>query len=296
MTDLRDTDAVWGAWRARQTAETAEPTGFARMLALCLDLKINWIDHADIYDDGAVESLHGAALDRLSADQRAKLRVISKCGVRFPSAGQPGVRIGHYRSDGAFIRQQAEASLTRLKTERIDLYLLHRPDYLMRVEESARALEDLKAEGKIARYGASNFSARQLDRLASTAPGLAAHQIEFSPLHTTPLDDGTFDQAQQLGLALLAWSPLGGGRLFDESDPQTARVRQSLARAAERLGCDDVASIALAWVRRAAESIPVLGTMNAHRLEQQVRNLRSIELDAQDWYEILEASRGQPVP
>lgn len=297
MKTLIENDLIWGAWRARQSDTTRHPDGFARLLALCLDLEVNWIDHADIYDDGAVEALHGEALDRLSAHQRQGLSVITKCGVRFPSPGQPGVRTVHYRSDAEHIRRQAEASLQRLGVERIDLYLLHRPDYLMQAEETARALEDLHTNGKIAAYGVSNFSIHQLERLrASTDLPMAAHQIEISVGETSALDDGRLDQAARLDMPLLAWSPLAGGRLFsDEGAFQPLRERlEQVARSVDAQGIDE---IALAWLKSLPARIqPILGTMQPDRLQRQVTAYRSLTLDRQDWYAILEAERGAPVP
>lgn len=297
MTALTDTDFIWGAWRARQNAGTASPNGFARRLALALELEVNWIDHADIYDDGAVETLHGDACARLSHQDRDRLRIITKCGVRFPSAGQPGVRAHHYRSDAQYLRQQAEASLSRLRTDRLDLYLLHRPDYLMQADETARALEDLVTQGKIAAFGVSNFSTAQLDRLQSaTVAPLAAHQIELSPLASAPLDDGRLDQARQRDMPLLIWSPLAGGQLFTDT-PAAATLRAALKHGAETSGCTDIAAAALAWLKRLPGTIiPILGTMNETRLHDQITQARRIEMDAQTWYEILEAGRGQRVP
>lgn len=294
MTELHTTLAIWGAWRARQAPETLSVNGYAGMLARVLDQGLNWIDHADIYDDGAVESLHGSAAASLSTEDRAHLRVISKCGVRFPSSGQPGVRVCHYRSDADYIRQQAEASLARLKVERIDLFLLHRPDYLMQAEETARALEDLRTAGKIAAYGASNFSPSQFSNLRSHAPDLSAHQIEFSALENEALDSGTIDQAREDGAAVLAWSPLGGGRLFDDADAVMQRLGPVLDRIAAETGTDR-AGTALNWVARTG-AVPILGTMKADRLERQVASLRGAGMGIQDWYEILEAARGQRVP
>ena len=297
MTDLHETDAIWGAMRAHQSPETQDAAGFARMLSACLDLGMTWIDHADIYDDGAVESLHGQAAALLDTAQRQALRLITKCGVRFRSPGQAGVRLHHYRSDAAYIRQQAEASLKRLGAERIDLYLLHRPDYLMQAEETVRTLEALAAEGKIAAWGVSNFSAHQVDALAAVAGAApAANQIEISPLHTPALDDGTIDQARARGMAVLAWSPLGGSRLFDPQNADEQRVHDTLIRLAGHYRTTDIGALALAWVRRTG-AIPILGTGRIERLESQLAGLRAAaDMDVQDWYEILEAARGRRVP
>ncbi|OLF78264.1 hypothetical protein AWH62_15955 [Maricaulis sp. W15] len=295
--DIHTTPAIWGAMRARRSRDAASTDGFARMLATCLELGTPWIDHADIYDDGAVEALHGAAARTLPSSDRSRLRVISKCGVRFASPGQPGVRLHHYRADAAWLQQQAEASLERLGVERIDLYLLHRPDYLMQAEETARALEGLISSGKIAACGVSNFSCHQVETL--TAAGnltLAANQIELSPFHTTPLDNGQLDHVRRLGMAALAWSPLGGQRLFNADDAVSVRVRTCLKAMQARLpDSPGIDALALAWLRRLG-AIPILGTGSRDRLIRQVQEMRAIEMDVQDWYEILEAGRGVRVP
>lgn len=297
MKTLFENDLIWGAWRARHSDMTREPDGFARLLALCLELEINWIDHADIYDDGAVEDLHGRAIQHLSAAQRQGLRVMTKCGVRFPSPGQPGVRTVHYRSDAAYLHQQADASLQRLGVDQIDLYLLHRPDYLMQAEETARALEDLHTTGKIAAYGVSNFSIHQLERLrASTDLPMAAHQIEISVGETSALDDGRLDQAARLDMPLLAWSPLAGGRLFHDGGCFQP-LRERLEQVAQEMDAGGIDEIALAWLKSLPARIqPILGTMQPDRLRRQVMAYRALILDRQDWYAILEAERGTPVP
>lgn len=294
---LDSAPAIWGAMRSRQGRDTADAAGFARMLSACLDLGVDWVDHADIYDDGAVEALHGDALQQLDPSARNRLRVITKCGVRFASAGQPGVRLHHYRADAAWLHQQVDASLSRLRVERIDLYLLHRPDYLMQAEETSRALSDLIAAGKIATCGVSNFSAAQIGTL--TAAGglkLAANQIELSPFQTDALDNGQIDLARRSAMAVLAWSPLGGQRLFSGEDATSVRVRECLEAMSARLpGSPGIDAVALAWLRRLG-AIPVLGTGNLDRFRRQVSEMMAIRMDVQDWYEILEAGRGVRVP
>lgn len=298
MTELSSTTAIWGVWRALAHDQSKTPEGFAKRLQACLDRDIVWIDHADIYDNGAVETLHGEAMIELTPSDRKRLKLITKCGVRFVCPEQDGVRVGHYRSDALFIRQQVEGSLARLRTEQVDLLLLHRPDYLMQAEETARALEDLVASGKVKAFGVSNFSIHQFARLQSaTTTPLAAHQVELSPLMSTALDDGTLDLSHTAPHPLLAWSPLGGGRLFDASDIQAGRVREALARTGERLGETDLATLCLAWVSHTAPHvIPVVGTMSMDRLCAQLDGLARIRMDHQDWYDILEAGRGAPVP
>lgn len=294
---LQEAPAIWGAMRARHGQDTATAPGFARMISTCLDNGVDWVDHADIYDDGAVEALHGQALQHLTASERGRLRVISKCGVRFASPGQPGVRLHHYRSDAAWLHQQVDASLARLGVEQIDLYLLHRPDYLMQVEETAGALADLIESGKIAACGVSNFSVHQVD--AVTESGRVhpiANQVEVSPFHADALDNGQLDQARRRAMVLLAWSPLGGSRLFVGDDAASRRLRTCLEAMRTRYsGAPDIDSLVLAWLRRMGVT-PILGTASIERLQRQVSELAAIEMDVHDWYEILEAARGIRVP
>ena len=293
----QDTDLIWGAWRARQSNETRDEAGYARMAQAALDLGIQWLDHADIYDDGEVEALHGRAMAALSPADRNAFSIITKCGVRFPSPGQPGVRVAHYRSDAAFVRTQADASLKRLGIEQIGLYLLHRPDYLMRAEETARALEDLHQAGKVAAIGVSNFSTHQFARLeAALDLPLIAHQIEISVSETSALDDGRMDLACTGDTTLLAWSPLAGGRLFSES-AHDAGLQQCLGRVSEAHGDCGTDVVALSWLKSLpARTIPILGTCSTERLIRQARGYRATDLDCQDWYSILQASRGEPIP
>lgn len=296
MSDLSSQTAIWGAWRALQSDATNTPAAYAAHLRALLDQGVGWIDHADIYEDGRVESLHGEALTADPGLAR-DTRVITKCGVRFPSRGQPGVRVPHYRSDGAFIRASVEGSLKRLGVERIDLFLLHRPDYLTEPAETGAALDDLIAEGKIAAAGVSNFPLDRFDSLAASMDqDLAAHQIELSVLHSEPLDDGSLLDAQMRDLPLLAWSPLGGGALFGEGEA-AQRVGPLLDEIAARMGLPGPDAAALAWVKRCPGAvIPILGSSRLDRLRDQLAGLRAPAMEEQDWYALLQAGRGARIP
>ncbi len=132
-------------------------------------------------------------------------------------------------------RSAIDASLTRMGVERVELYQIHRPDMLTHPHEVARALEDAHRAGKIAAIGVSNHTPAQTSALAAflTVP-LASHQPEFSALVTTPLFDGILDQAMAHDMAVLAWSPLGGGRIADPKDARAIAVAALLdAKAAE---------------------------------------------------------------
>jgi predicted oxidoreductase len=161
-------------------------------------------------------------------------------------------------------------------------------------------LARLRADGKIREAGVSNFSHTQIRALQSKLDfPLVASQPEFSPLAIGPLEDGTLDVAQELGLSVMAWSPLGGGRLTaghtPEAGTQEARVLAVLEAIASRenVGVDHVA---LAWVlAHPANVFALIGTQNVARIEASAKAF-DVKLSRQDWYDILVAARGAEMP
>lgn len=285
---------AWGAMRACEAAETARPADLARFLAKAHDAGATWIDGADIYAGGASETRVGDAL-ALDPALRARFKIIAKAGVVLPGGG---VATQHYRNDASHLRTQLEASLKRLKLDRVDLFLIHRPDYLMDAEETAAALKAMVADGLTKAVGVSNFSVWQTDRLARAlgAP-VAADQLEFSVLATAALDDGRLDRALAHKVAVFAWGPLAGGRLFDLEDQAAGRVRGVLAQLAASEDPDAIAGAALAWLaRHPARPIPILGSCRIARLARQAAAMAAIEMTAEDWYAVLQAARGARAP
>ena len=117
-----------------------------------------------------------------------------------------------YDSSAPYLTGALEASLRRLRVERVELYQIHRPDILTHPQEVARALEDMVTGGKVAAIGVSNHTPDQQRTLASfLSVPLASTQPEFSALHLEPMTNGLFDQAMKHDVAILAWSPRGGG-------------------------------------------------------------------------------------
>ncbi|MFC0676776.1 aldo/keto reductase family oxidoreductase [Lysobacter korlensis] len=282
---------VAGCWRMADWGySTAERV---RWIEGALSLGIDSFDHADIYGDYAVEALFGEAL-AAAPGLRDRIRLVSKCGIRLVAAQRPQHRIKSYDTSPAHVVASVEASLRALRTDRIDLLLIHRPDALMDPAELARTFDDLKTAGKVLHVGVSNHAPSQLALLQQFHP-LAAHQIELSPLQLAALHDGTLDQCLALGLRPMAWSPLGGGRLFTGGDAQAQRVRSALAELSSRHGAS-IATLAYAWVlRHPSAPLLVTGTGRIEGLREAVAGLE-LELPAEDWYAIWEASQGQPVP
>ena len=172
--------------------------------------------------------------------------------------------------------------------------LIHRPDYLMDAAALADIFATLTREGKVAHWGVSNHSTSQFALLHQQHP-LITNQVELSPLQMGALDDGTLDQAQQLGLHPMIWSPLGGGRLFTGEDEQAQRIRAQMSAIAEHHGIS-LTTLAFAWVlRHPSRPYPITGTGRIEGLRDAVAAF-DVRLDAEDWYAIWTASKGHSVP
>jgi len=281
---------VAGAWRLADWQWTAPQR--LRWIEQCIELGVSSFDHADIYGDYRVEALFGEAL-ALAPSLRERLQLVGKCGIKLVSPARPAHRLKHYDTSAVHIVASAEASLRALRTDRLDLLLIHRPDALMDADEVAGAFAALRAAGKVLHFGVSNFTPAQFELLASRMP-LATNQIELHPLHRAPLTDGTLDQLQRLRIRPMIWSPLAGGALLAGGGETERRVQAALARIGERHGVS-AAAIAFAWLlRHPSRPVPVAGSRRIEAMREAVDALR-ITLDAQDWTEVWQAAAGHEV-
>src|SRR5690349_1344331 len=183
---------IAGTWNPAEVTVSAHAAGCAAVLA-AYEAGYTLFDHADIYCDGEAERIFGQVLKEVSG-MRERIVIATKCGVRKP--GVPNTD-SPYRYDfsGDYIVRSCESSLKRLGVEAIDLYLLHRPDYLMNPEEIAVAFSQLKQAGKVREFGVSNFRPSQLMALQKACPmPLIANQVEISLVNQTAFEDGTLDQ------------------------------------------------------------------------------------------------------
>jgi len=260
-----------------------------------LELGITAFDHADIYGDYTCEALFGDALSSMPA-ARPRMQLITKCGIRLVSKKNPGCAIKHYDTSQSHIVASVENSLRRLRTDYIDLLLIHRPDPLMDPDEVAEAFSVLRESGKVLFFGVSNFNPSQFELLSSRLPfPLVTNQVECSVLETKPFEDGTFDLCQRLGIAPMAWSPLGGGALFEGRTKQILRVRKELRTVCGSLGIDSIDSLAMAWLlNHPALIVPVIGTGKMERIEHALEAMK-IRLAREDWFRIWSASKGSNV-
>jgi predicted oxidoreductase len=282
---------VAGVWRLNEWKLDAP--GLARWIEQTLDLGITSFDHADLYGTYGNEAAFGAAL-AASPGLRKRMQLVTKCGIKLVSPARPVHAIKSYDTSRAHIEATVETSLRALHTDRIDLLLIHRLDALMEVDEVADTFRALREQGKALQFGVSNHAPSAFAML-HRRHALVTNQIEFSALHLAPLDDGTLDQAQDLGLPPMIWSPLAGGRLFSGHDERQQRVRAVLEDLGRARGVS-AATIAYAWIRRhPSRPIPITGSGRVEALREAAASL-DIELTREDWYRVWEASAGHPVP
>ncbi|EOU9608697.1 aldo/keto reductase family oxidoreductase [Cronobacter dublinensis] len=281
---------VMGYWRLMEWNYAARDlVGFIEQH---LELGITTVDHADIYGDYQCEAAFGEAL-RLAPHLREKMEIVTKCGIA--TTAKPENAIGHYITDRAHIIHSAENSLRLLNTDVLDLLLIHRPDPLMDADEIAEAFLALHKSGKVRHFGVSNFTPAQFSLLQSRLPfTLATNQVEISPVHQPLLLDGTLDLLQQLRIRPMAWSCLGGGRLF--SDERYAPLRAELQQVAEETGAETPEQVVYAWVMRLpSRPLPIIGSGKIERVKSAVGAL-SLELSRQQWFRIRKAALGYDVP
>jgi predicted oxidoreductase len=283
---------AYGLWRF---VGNDVPAARGRIEA-ALEAGMNLIDVAAVYGldwggqaFGESEDLLGRVI-AATPGLRARMVLATKFGII------PGIP---YDSSAEAVIRSCEASLKRLRTEVIDLFQVHRPDVLTHPEELAHALARLRKDGKIREIGVSNYTVPQPRALLRYIDlPLATLQPEFSALAVDPAFDGVLDLAMEARMTPLAWSPLGGGRLadgVDAADPATRRVNAKLDELAASHGTTRSA-MALAFIlRHPARPIPIMGTQSIERIAAATAAL-TINLTRAEWYSLVVAARGVPLP
>ncbi|TFW13269.1 aldo/keto reductase [Duganella callida] len=281
---------VAGMWRLNEWNLT--PQQRLGWIEQALEMGVTSFDHADIYGGYGVEAAFGEAL-ALQPSLRQRMQIVSKCGIKLVSNARPEHTIQHYDTSASHIIASAENSLKQLRTDHLDLLLIHRPDPLMNFDEIAGAFQQLKQAGKVRHFGVSNFSRHQFESL-NRRIALATNQVEFSPLHVAPMFDETFDGLQDLGVAPMIWSPLGGGRLFSSDDAAGARVRAVIQQVADELQ-RPFGAVVFAWIMQLpCRPVPLTGSGRIEAVKEAVQATQ-FSLSRSQWFEILRAARGHEV-
>ncbi|EMK5830346.1 aldo/keto reductase family oxidoreductase [Citrobacter sedlakii] len=281
---------VMGYWRLMDW--NMSPQERVSFIEQHLELGITTVDHADIYGGYQCEAAFGDAL-KLAPHLREQMEIVTKCGIATTARAENA--LGHYITDRDHIVKSAEQSLVNLATDRLDLLLIHRPDPLMDADEVAEAFQHLHQSGKVCHFGVSNFTPAQFTLLQSRLPfTLATNQVEISPVHQPLLLDGTLDQLQQLRIRPMAWSCLGGGRLFNDDAFQP--LRNELAVVAEELNAETIEQVVYAWVLRLpSQPLPIIGSGKIERVRAAVGSA-SLNMSRQQWFRIRKAALGYDVP
>lgn len=284
---------VFGYWRAKQwNYNTREHESFIQQI---LDLGITSFDHADIYGGFECENIFGEVL-KSNPTLRKKMEIVTKCGIKFPNEKFPAYNIHSYDTSKNHIINSAENSLKNLRTEYLDLLLIHRSDPIMNADEVAEAFFELKKSGKVLHFGVSNFLPQQFSLLQSRLDfPLATNQIEVSVLNTEHFDNGNIDFLQEKRIRPMVWSPFAGGRLFVEENEQAHRVRNVLYEIANRFNTG-IDSVAAAWLLMHPVNFSVvLGSGKIERIKFAMR-ATEINLTREDWFKIWVASKGHDIP
>ena len=306
-TELRTSRLAYGCWRIIPGGKAIEVTpdreqGARKSILAAYEAGYTMFDHADIYSDGLGEWVFGRLL-RDNKAMRDKMVIASKCGIRKaedPKANAP------YRYDfsAEHITRSCEESLKRLQTDRIDLYQLHRPDFLMNPEEVARAFTTLKEQGKVREFGLSNALPSFFSLLQKFCPfKLIVNQVEISLCKLDFFRNGTMEQCMMERITPLAWSPLAAGRLcftapIDLNEPGHAK-RIQLRDAIDLVAREHNVSravIAIAWLLKHPSGIvPIVGSTDPANIKDVVKAVE-IDLSREEWYSLLEGSIGERLP
>ncbi|MFC0470433.1 aldo/keto reductase family oxidoreductase [Halalkalibacter kiskunsagensis] len=274
----------------------------AYVIENAMEAGVDLFDHADIYGGGKSEEVFADAID-LNSSIREKMIIQTKCGIRK----------GFFDFSKEHILTSVDGSLERLKTDYIDILLLHRPDALMEPEEVAEAFTKLKESGKVRHFGVSNQHPMQIKLLKKyLKEDLIVNQLQLSIMHTPMIDagvnvnmqndasvvrdSGILEYCRLHDITIQAWSPFQYGMIngvFVGND-QFPEVNAKLQELAEKKGVTDSA-IAIAWIlRHPAKIQPVVGTMNPERLKD-IAQASEIQLTREEWYELYRAA-GNKLP
>ena len=296
--DLSVSRMALGCMRMRDKDRSQVDT----LIHTALDCGINFFDHADIYGKGLSEDLFGQVLSG-DSQLRSRMYLQSKCGIHS----------GTYDFSYDHILTSVEGSLHRLRTDYLDVLLLHRPDALAEQEDFANAVQHLKKSGMVRHFGVSNMNPAQIELLESwCGEPLVADQMQLSLMHAgmvtaginvnvgntfgTDFDGSVLPYCQRTGRVLQAWSPLQYGMFKGcfVGDPQFPELNAKLNELADLYEVTP-AAIAMAWILRIPGKMQVIiGSADPEHLRQAAQ-ADGVQLTRRQWYELYR-SCGYPLP
>ena len=275
----------WGIWGANHSESDVQ-----NLIETSLEEGLYTFDHADIYGGYTTEELFGKAFSGMKIE-RKKIQLITKCGICLPSE-KKNFPLKYYNYSKEYIINKVDESLKNLKTDYIDLLLLHRPSPLMNPEEIAAAFGILRSSGKVRNFGVSNFTTSQFDLISQYFPQLLTNQVEISLTETKTFYDGTLDQMMLKNLKPMAYSVLGS--YFSEDSERTARIKAVFDELTVKYNADEAQLLLAFLLKHPAKILPIIGTSKAENI-RSLKNSLSINLEIEDWFKMLEASAGSRV-
>ena len=280
---------IYGMWRLAD-GEINDAKSVTDKINLCLDQGITTFDQADIYGDYSAEALFGIALKE-DKSLRNKIEIVTKCGIVAPCGKYADVPVKYYDTSKKHIDASVNASLKNMNIDYIDMLLIHRPDPYMDHNETGQALDTLIKSGKIGAVGVSNFKPYDWKLLQSSMVNkLHTNQIELSLQSIDAFSNGDVAFHQKNASPIMAWSPLGGGKLMTESNQLTNKMDQ--------IGSHynvDRAAVAISFLlSHPANIIPIMGTNNIDRISR-ISDALKVKMDRITWFELYTAALGREV-
>ena len=301
-----------GDW-STEPHKIADVEAAAAAVEAALDIGVTLFDHADIYRHGKSEAVFGEVLAGTSG-LRERIQLQTKCGIRLNERGLET----HYDLSADAIIERVNGSLERLRTDYVDILLLHRPDPLMDPAEVAAAVGKLMAEGKVRALGVSNMSAAQIEFLQdSLETPVVANQLELSLLkrdwlestvlvnhpdaHGYSFPHGTLEYCARQGITLQAYGALARGHYTGNpperptpAESATAALLAEMAREKDTT----VEAVLLGWLMKHPAGIaPVIGSANPDRIRACAGAARVAEtMTRPEWYRLWVTARGSNIP
>ena len=275
---------IYGMWRLADDINTSSKH-ISNKVNLCLDQGITSFDQAAVYGSYSAEALFGVVL-KVNPSLRHKIEIVSKCGIVNPSDRYAGVSVSHYDTSREHIFNSVDASLKNMATDYLDLLLIHRQDPFLDHHETGKALDDIIKSGKVKEVGVSNFKSWDFTLLQSAMKShLVTNQIEMSLAATDSFTNGDLAFHQEQATTIMAWSPLGGGKLMKD--------KGILGKALKKIAVNqnvDIAAVAVAWLlAHPARICPVMGTNNLNRIAK-ISDAMNVKMDRESWFELYTAS------
>ena len=274
----------WGIWGANHSVKDVQ-----HLIETALNQGLFTFDHADIYGNYTTEKLFGDAFSEMQIS-REQVQFISKCGIEMPCENR-NFGIKSYNYSKKHIINSVDQSLENLKTDYLDLLLLHRPSPLMDPDEIAETFDRLRDQKKVRHFGVSNFSVSQFELVNDAFP-LLTNQMEISVNKTDAFYNGTLDQMLLKKLHPMAWSVMGN--YFTQPSAQNRRLKNVLDELCAKYEAKENQVMLAFLLLHPAKILPVIGTSKPQTIKDLKKSM-DMKLEREDWFRLLETAEGKEV-